>query len=183
MDDQQNDEIDANKRGTPQGGVISPLLTNIALHGMETLLIEKLGKRNIKTIRYADDFVIMSNRLNHVEKAKEIVVEFLATIGLELNSDKTRIGHTMDSIIDSTTGKQSKPGLDFLGFHFRNIRTSIHRGVMTPRGKQRKAFKQISTPSLVSVKKHKMVIRNLLKNLRNQERIVVITQLASVIKG
>jgi RNA-directed DNA polymerase len=49
--------------GTPQGSVISPLLANIALDGMEKYLVEKMGKRAATVVRFADDFVAMHRRL------------------------------------------------------------------------------------------------------------------------
>lgn len=174
----ENDQI--NDSGTPQGGVISPLLANIALHGMETALISKF-KRKIKIIRYADDFVIMSESLGIIQDAKKMVEEILSKIGLELSTKKTRIGHSLETIKDET-GKIIKPGLDFLGFHFRNIRTSIHRGVKTTRGKKQN-FRQTSTPTKESVKRHKMAIKALLKKYKNEPRLAVIKQLAAVIKG
>lgn len=181
MEDNKVEEADQiNTSGMPQGGVISPLLANIALHGMETILINNF-KRKIKIIRYADDFVVMSESLEIIEKAKIIIEEFLSTVGLELSIEKTRIGHSMEPTRDNT-GKTIKPGLNFLGFHFRNIRTSIHRGVKTTRGKKQN-FRQISIPTRDSVKKHKMVIKTLLKKYKIAPRLAVIKKMSAVIKG
>ena len=90
--------------GTPQGGVISPLLANIALHGMEEKIKEyaatwKGNKRdNIKSlslIKYADDFVIIHERLEVVERCKQIISEWLADYNLEIKPEKTQIVHTL----------------------------------------------------------------------------------------
>ncbi|MDR1609581.1 MAG: hypothetical protein LBR78_01850 [Holosporales bacterium] len=110
--------------GTPQGGVISPLLANIALHGLEyetkktlsTKLANSLkDKRKYKTsmrdalsslsiIRYADDFVIIHEDLEIILEAKKFVQEWLKLIGLALNEGKTRITHTLKSIDESQKG-------------------------------------------------------------------------------
>lgn len=91
------DFSEVNDSGTPQGGVLSPLLMNIALHGMESYITNELGKRNqIKIIRYADDFVIFGKTLKDVQKAKQLTSKFLKPIGLNLSEAKTRIGHSME---------------------------------------------------------------------------------------
>ena len=82
----------SNEAGTPQGGVISPLLSNIALHGMETAVLKEFKRDAVKVIRYADDFVITGKHLADINKAKQIVETFLATVGLRLSQGKTRIG-------------------------------------------------------------------------------------------
>ena len=79
------------------GGVISPLLANIALTGMEDVLQKAYTKREGKPalIRYADDFVVLHPTLVGVEKARALVEQWLAGIGLELNPKKTKITHTL----------------------------------------------------------------------------------------
>src|SRR5438552_7557210 len=96
--------------GTPQGGVISPLLANIALHGMETTIVEayrwKEGKPNF--VRYADDFVVFHPTEEGVKKAQAVLETWLADIGLELKPSKTKITHTLREY-------QGARGFDFLG--------------------------------------------------------------------
>ena len=91
--------------GTPQGGVISPLLANIALHGMEervkqyaeTLKGRKaLNRQALSLIRYADDFVIIHEDINVILKSQEIITEWLSDIGLELKPSKTKLTHTLN---------------------------------------------------------------------------------------
>ncbi len=81
--------------GTPQGGVISPLLANIALDGMarliETLFPKKGSKTQAVLIRYADDFVVISPSLEIIEQCKTVISEWLKPIGLELKPEKTRV--------------------------------------------------------------------------------------------
>lgn len=114
--------IEENTVGTPQGGTLSPLLANIALDGMEKRLYEEL-RNKVRIIRFADDFVVFSDKLENVLASKKILAQYLKPIGLEFSKEKTRIGHTM------TPYEGQKPGLDFLGFNFKNYKVSKHRGV------------------------------------------------------
>lgn len=88
------------KRGTPQGGVISPLLANIVLNYLDW----HLEDHGYRFVRYADDFIVLARSKTEAEKALNVVRYFLTTgLSLELNLDKTQI---------TTYGK----GFDFLGF-------------------------------------------------------------------
>ena len=92
--------------GTPQGGVISPLLANIYLHVLDT----ELTRRDVgELVRYADDGVVLCRSAAQAEHALEAVGEILASLGLRLHPDKTKV-------IDLRQGRE---GLDFLGCHFR----------------------------------------------------------------
>jgi len=97
MDPTENDSSEINEMGTPQGGVLSPLLMNIALHGMERHVMKEFGRNKIKVVRYADDFVVFGKTLEDVQKAKRLIVKFLKPVGLELSEEKTRIGHSMEN--------------------------------------------------------------------------------------
>ena len=92
--------------GTPQGSPISPLLSNIALDVLDEEWDEK---RDGKLIRFADDSVVICAARYQAEAAKNKMATILATLGLRLHPDKTRI-------VRIAFGKQ---GFDFLGFHFR----------------------------------------------------------------
>jgi len=116
---------DENDKGTPQGGVMFPLLSNIALHGMEESVLKHCKRDEVKLIRYANDFVIFSKEIESVKKAQEIIKKFLAEAGLKLSEEKTRIGHTVEAK-DGTTGMV---GLDFLGYYFRNLTRTTYRKV------------------------------------------------------
>jgi RNA-directed DNA polymerase len=98
--------------GTPQGGVVSPLLLNIALHGMEAALGiaydsrgHNRGPRGL--VRYADDWVVLCESKADTETVVEILTEWLRERGLTLSTEKTRIVHL-------------KEGFDFLGFNVRH---------------------------------------------------------------
>lgn len=159
-----------NSVGTPQGGVLSPLLANIALNGMEKLLKDKFN-RNVCLIRYADDFVVFSKREEIIVESKKLLLEFLKPMNLEFSEEKTRVGHTLVS-----------PGLDFLGFNFRNHNVSIHRGVKSTRGVKQN-FIQITKPSRKSVKEHKKEIVALLKTYKSAPLLSVMKALSERIRG
>ncbi|EUA78684.1 reverse transcriptase family protein [Mycobacterium xenopi 4042] len=92
--------------GTPQGGVISPLLANIYLHVLDT----ELSARGVgELVRYADDGVVLCRNAAQAEHALAAVGEILASLGLRLHPDKTKV-------VDLREGRE---GLDFLGCHFR----------------------------------------------------------------
>ena len=94
--------------GTPQGGVISPLLANIYLHVLDAAW-EREGRQYGRLVRYADDFVIICKTKWKVEQAEKRVHKVLAWLGLELHPEKTRR-------VELSAGKQ---GFDFLGCHLR----------------------------------------------------------------
>ena len=92
--------------GTPQGGVISPLLANIYLHAFDR---EMARVSPGVLVRYADDFVVMCATPDQAQAALEVARSVLAAMGLELHPDKTKV-------VDLREGRE---GFDFLGCHFR----------------------------------------------------------------
>lgn len=92
--------------GTPQGGVISPLLANVYLHAFDRALAER-GFGGL--VRYADDFVVLCRSEREARAALQAAGEILAGLGLELHPGKTRV-------VDLREGRE---GFDFLGWHFR----------------------------------------------------------------
>ena|SRR5690349_19234023 len=101
--------------GTPQGGVISPLLANIALHGMETALIGAYPSgQQPHVVRYADDFVVLHPTEEGVQKAQARAAAWLAGMGLEMKASKTKIAHTLHPI-------HGQAGFNFLGFTIRQF--------------------------------------------------------------
>jgi RNA-directed DNA polymerase len=172
--------------GTPQGGVISPLLANIALHGMEerikqfaqTLDMKNcLGRQQGKTdkrsslslIRYADDFVILHEDITVVQQCQRIISQWLYDIGLELKPSKTRITHTLVQY------GEEKPGFDFLGFNIRQF----------PVGKthSKQGFKTIITPSEEKVKAHYDQIASIIESHKTAPQKALISRLNPVIRG
>lgn len=149
--------------GTPQGGIISPLLANVALHGMENRIsqafrgsfINPQGKKKKyseylpKLIRYADDFVILHEDLATIQQAQKIVAEWLQGMGLELKPEKTRITHTFDG------GKEYETGFDFLGFNVRQHRAGKHQSKTTDKIERLGlVFHTIIIPSKEKVQAH-----------------------------
>lgn len=179
MDNLKNINVKRNEAGTPQGGVISPLLCNIALHGLETAVLKEFKRDEVKVIRYADDFIITGKSLDDIMKAKKIVEEFLATIGLNLSQAKTKIGNSMHPTEGDST---KKVGVEFLGFHFRNLKTSVHRGVKSTRG-VKQTFIQISGPTKLSMKEHYRKIKTILKKMSDAPTEAVVKHLTPIISG
>jgi RNA-directed DNA polymerase len=103
--------------GSPQGGVISPLLANIYLHYLD-LKWELHYKHLGKLIRYCDDFVIICRTKKEAEQALKAVKAIMQKLELELHPDKTKL-------VSMWTGKE---GFDFLGFHHRWKVTETSKG-------------------------------------------------------
>jgi len=104
----EDGEVRCPTRGTPQGGVISPLLANIYLHALD----ERWSRDHAHLgtlVRYADDFVVMCDTAASCEEAERVVRGILSELGLELHPEKTRR-------VELTEGKE---GFDFLGCHLR----------------------------------------------------------------
>lgn len=104
--------------GTPQGAVVSPLLSNIYLDPLD----QHMAQSGYEMVRYADDFVILCRSQLEAQKALTVVMEWVAAAGLQLHPDKTRI-------VDAT----QRGGFDFLGYHF-------ERGLRWPSAKSRHKF-------------------------------------------
>jgi RNA-directed DNA polymerase len=147
--------------GTPQGGVISPLLANIALHGMEERVkqyaesqkwktnkgnaLSKSNKRNsISLIRYADDLVIMHEKLDVILDCQKIINEWLAEMGLELKPSKTKITHTLNKHNEET-------GFNFLGFKIRQYPQGKNQCGYNTHG-EKLGFITLINPSIATVK-------------------------------
>jgi RNA-directed DNA polymerase len=155
--------------GTPQGGVISPLLANVALDGMERLFdaeradgqpkapaFRKGHNKGIAVIRYADDFVVTAPTREVLETyARPRIKTFLGERGLAFSEAKTRIVHI-------------KEGFDFLGFHIRKV------------GKQGKL---LTKPQKEKVLRHLRAIRSYLGAHKQAPAGLVIKELNPVIRG
>lgn len=172
--------------GTPQGGVISPLLANITLHGLETDLRRAFpatgyvdGKRQNPyapiIVRYADDLVILHAKQEEIEKAHKLTDQWLNQYGLRLKPSKTRITHTLE------TG-EGTPGFDFLGFNIRQYRVSSRRSGKTPLGEPL-GYKTLIQPSQMSVKRFKQRLKGVVVNHRSGRQSSLIHLLNSLIRG
>jgi RNA-directed DNA polymerase len=159
--------------GTPQGGVISPLLANIALHGMENRI--KQVSKNAFLIRYADDFLVLHENLSVVEKCQEVIAEWLKGMGLELKPSKTRLTHTLNEY------EEQKPGFDFLGFNIRQYPVGKYQS-----GKNNGTllgFKTLIKPSKKKIKIHAESLRSVIKTHKAAPQEALISRLNPIIRG
>src|SRR5271169_665679 len=151
------------ERGSPQGGVISPVLMNVALHGME----EAAGVRYILSgsnagtarpgspvvVRYADDLLALCHSRGQAEQVKARLAAWLAPRGLVFNEDKTRIVHLDE-------------GLDFLGFTVRRYRGKL-----------------LIKPAKAAVRRILERLRTEMRSLRGANAQAVIIRLNPIIRG
>lgn len=148
------------KAGTPQGGIISPVLANLALDGLQSELtslfrtVRDARAAKVNLVRYADDFIITGSSKEFLEnEVRPLVVEFLAARGLVLSEKKTKITHVTE-------------GFDFLGW---NVRLFAEGLLVRPAKKNVKAFLD--------------KIRMLLKSMKAVAPGTVIDELTPVIRG
>jgi RNA-directed DNA polymerase len=174
----ENQEFQASEIGTPQGGIISPLLANIALDGMETHLTEKLklkynrrelSRYRVRIVRYADDFVVMHENKKVIEDSKLIIAEWLKARGLELSEEKTRIVHSTE-------------GFDFLGFNCRHYENKT-TGYEARNFANKQGFKILIKPSKKSIDTHSDKIKEILRQMKAATQEEVIRKLNPIIKG
>ena len=104
----ENGKMYSSRKGVPQGGIISPMLANMALDGLEEVVRKSVPRRSrVNFIRYADDFIVTGKSKRILEKnIKPVIEQFLAERGLELSKEKTFITYIKD-------------GFTFLGQSFR----------------------------------------------------------------
>jgi RNA-directed DNA polymerase len=159
--------------GTPQGGVISPLLANIALHGFETALGQESKKYRTIVCRYADDFVILCEDLDTLKAAITHAETWLAEMGLQIKASKTRLTHTLNEF-------EGNVGFDFLGFTIRQYHVGQYRA-HTYRGKS--GFKTIITPSSKNVKRHNNTTRDMVHQYVGAPQAALIGKLNPKIRG
>jgi RNA-directed DNA polymerase len=154
------------KAGTPQGGIISPILANMTLDGIESILVEKYhrgksgritahqqAKHKVNFVRYADDFIVTAKTKEIAEEAKELIKNFLTDKGLELSDEKTLITR-----IDN--------GFDFLGWNFRKYKGKL-----------------LIKPSKKSIQKVTEKISNTIKDGKTWTQEVLIDTLNPIITG
>jgi len=151
------------EEGTPQGGVVSPVLLNIALHGMEAaagVRYRHNGQLAGVTIpgspvliRYADDLLALCSSREQAEQVKASLAGWLAPRGLAFNEDKTRIV-SLDE------------GCDFLGFNVR-----------------RQSGKLLIKPSKAALKRHRQRLRAEMRSLRGHNAAAVLQRLTPIVRG
>jgi len=161
----EDGRIHETRTGTPQGGLISPLLLNIAMYGLEQALDirynnrgENQSKRGL--VRYADDLVAFCESKEDAKEVKHILQEWLKDRGLELSPEKTQISHLSE-------------GFDFLGFTIRHYKSR----------NTRTGWKLLITPSKGSVQELKDKLRKTWYSLKGQSTTTTVWKLNPVIRG
>jgi len=159
-------------RGTPQGGVISPLLANIAFHGMEAALgvryVRKINKpyshelhqKSVGLVRYADDFVVFCQTKEEAEKALATLKDWFADRGLSFSEEKTRVTNLDE-------------GFDFLGFNVRQYKVT----------NSRTGRRLLIRPSKKAMKEHRRKLRDIFHECRGKAAGVIILRLNPIIRG
>lgn len=152
------------EEGTPQGGVVSPMLLNIALHGMEEAAGVRYTRRDPLgahvardspvLVRYADDFVVMCHTLDQAEQVRHRLAGWLTPRGLAFNEDKTHIVHV-------------ERGFDFLGFNVRRYNGG----------------KLLIKPSQAAVRRIRERLAAEVRSLNGGNAIAVIRRLNPIIRG
>ena len=158
-----------NTSGTPQGGVISPLLSNIYLSVLDKIWMQKHAHLG-ELVRYADDFVIMCQTKSHVDRADRVVREIFTRLGLELHAEKTRK-------VDLSWGKE---GFDFLGCH---LRKRLSGQIWEQKG--RRLYFLNRWPSQRSMKRIRQRVRDLTGPNRNgvKDARIIIEDLNPILRG
>jgi RNA-directed DNA polymerase len=151
------------REGTPQGGVISPVLMNVALHGLEQaagvryrLTGAHAGQTRLDSpvaVRYADDMVVLCHSREQAIRVKAELADWLAPRGLVFNEDKTRIVHLNE-------------GFDFLGFNVRRYRGTL-----------------LTKPSAAAVRRIRERLSAEVRALVGSDALVVIATLNPIIRG
>ena len=166
--------------GTPQGGVLSPCLALIALHGLETAMRKcinqaKTAQHELAVVVYADDFVVLHKSLEVIHKCKLAAQEWLKEMSLELNLSKTRISHTL-------TPYEGNIGFDFLGFNIRQYPVGKHQSGCNSHG-QKLGFKTIIKPSRSKIALHVKSLSETIKAYKTAPQEALICKLNPIIRG
>ncbi len=178
-------EIFPTQEGTPQGGVVSPLLANVALHGLEEAITTAFPKQHRSAgeqgkpivVRYADDFVVMHSQREAIDRAKQLAEAWLKPMGLELKPSKTRIVHTLHQ-----AGNQP-PGFDFLGFNIRQHLVGKTHETKVGRTRKGTGLKSKITPTKEAMQRHLKAIKATVTSHKAAPQESLIDHLNPIIRG
>jgi RNA-directed DNA polymerase len=152
--------------GTPQGGPVSPLLANVALHGLEEMITQAFaGRGRPAVVRYADDLIVLHPEREVIERCQAVLAAHLRGMGLALKPSKTRITHTLQV-------EEGEAGVDFLGFNIRQYPAKAKRG-----------YKTIIKPSREAMARHQRQIGAVVHRHRMDAQGRLIEALNPVIRG
>ena len=142
-----------NETGTPQGGVISPLLSNIYLDGLDHLM----ESRDMSMTRYADDMVILCKTAEEACRVLETVREWMTAVGLKLHPQKTRV----------VSMQEADNHFDFLGYRFKRLKSGRILKLVRPK----------------SVKKLRESIREKTKRTNGHSMKTILEQINPILRG
>ena len=165
----------------PQAGPLSPLLVNIALHGLEKHVNVTLANGSsqchlplvpgdVLTVRYANDFAILCGHDEDLKRLKTSVEQWLSGLGLTLCKPKTKLNHSLNFY------GELKPGFLFLGFYFQHKKCGIGKTAWVANRNSTKPLGYVlkQVPSKHQVQKHISQMRNIVKAMesRSQEELI-----------
>ena len=178
--------------GTPQGGPISPLLANVALHGLEEHVGKCLAtwskngelpkgsvKSNGLTVRYADDFVILYPHFEVLERVVTEVEKWLFPLGLKISKHKSSIRHTLHK------HNGNEAGFTFLGFYFSHKKCGVGKTTWVANGYKRVPLRYYLSqkPDKDRVQSHIDEVRDIVKRMEKRPQEELIAKLNSTIRG
>jgi RNA-directed DNA polymerase len=167
----EDNHLSPTTAGTPQGGSISPLLALIALHGMDEAITQMYPKARV--IMYADDVVVLHADRQVLEHCQQLLLTWLADIGLTLNAAKSHISHTLEG---------DQPGFDWLGFNIRQYRVGTHQSGKRSNG-QRLGFKTLIKPAKANMAAHLAELGRIIGRGKVLSQGALIHQLNPKIRG
>jgi RNA-directed DNA polymerase len=174
-----NGKLFPTNEGTPQGGVVSPLLALIALYGLETAIrscvSQGRAQRTLTVVFYADDFVVLHPSLDVILQCKQAAENWLNEMSLELKPSKTRISHTLMAYEENV-------GFDFLGFNIRQHPVGKNQSGCNGAG-QKLGFKTIIKPSKKKIALHIESIGNIINSYKGAPQEALIRRLNPMIRG
>jgi RNA-directed DNA polymerase len=168
MEDQQ---LFPTTAGRPQGGSISPLLALIALDGMDEAIRQVYPRAGV--IAYADDGVVLHEDRQVLEHSQQLLMTWLAKIGLRLNQAKSHLSHTLEG---------DQPGFDFLGFHIRQYRVGKYQSGKDSKGR-RPGYKTLIKPAKANIQEHLSGLGQIIRRGKALSQGELIRQLNPKIRG
>jgi len=162
----EDEMLHPTETGVPQGGVISPLLLNVALHGMEQVLGTSYTSKGLlrgtsAVVRYADDFAVFCSTQEKAIEAHDLLATWLEPRGLKWSDEKTHIRHLRE-------------GFNFLGFNIRHYPAP---------NSSRSGYKLLIKPSADSVQQLKRKLKGLWRKHVGTTTVALINEINPVIRG
>ncbi len=175
-----NGELLPTNEGSPQGGVISPLLALVYLHGFETAIRScinpgRKAQQELTIAIYADDFVVLHKSLNVILKCKANAEQWLKEMSLEVEPSKTRISHTLEPY-------EGNVGFNFLGFNIRQYPVGKHHSGKNSQG-ELLGFTTLIKPSKEKIAQHVKELASIIDAHKTAPQEALISKLLYPIQG